>query len=379
MVEREEADGPAAWPRAIPFSLDLTDAGPTGILRVTIEPTGAELSGSPLVLPNESGSTLVERVALLEQLLERAVSPAELAARLERQLAPRLTQIAADRIERIIRQQRESFERQLSAIQAGREGRSATPPPPGPPSLEWLADDTFPGLGWSPPLMAPGGVAARRVSSRAWLSERLATGCGAVLEAVMPAATSRMQLSRITVGAAGNRLPFWIEYREGRNGSAAHWHMAALIPPEAIEADGSLTCYLDYAAGFDDADGVAVSALRIHSLPLCALSEIRWSESDWPVLQGAGEQQNRIMLVLPGLQRAEGGTLELELVEGAEPVALYLNDLLLEPARPGDAPWRVSVPPSAWFIGHPNLLRMDFADVATAPVTRLSGLKVLGC
>lgn len=352
------------YPRTIPFRLDIKKAVTKGVLRVTLEPAGIELVGSPLVLPDENGSALMERISRLEDYIARSNPPGDLVAQLERRLTPHVTRIAADRLERVIRYQREAFERQLLLVQSRLVGLQGPLPPadpvPAPTSISFAAHDEFPGLGWGIVDIGPGGAMVRHVSQRAWLSTRLAKGCGAVLQVQIPEEVNRAQLARLSAGAAGNRIPYWIGYRRASDEQPAHWRMAALVPVSAIEPDGTLTCFIDRANGLRgnaDDEGIPISLVTLNSIPSLSSFDFACNEKDWWVVQEDAAGQS-LTLVLPGLITSTDVQLEMVFATEISSPDVVLNDHRLTLEGGANGKFVANVLASVWAVGRPNLLRV---------------------
>lgn len=356
-----EAENDDLLPGPISFRFDFVDPDALGVLDISIEPGGIRLVGSPFLLPSVRGSALLDRVARLEDRVVRPTISDDFIDQLEHRLTPRVARRAGAQLEQIIRYQREAFERQLLALEA-RLDPSFNPVPDlsqpkdlGPAVKILTASEMFPGLGWGSAELGPGGLLVRRIIDRGHLAVRLARGCGAVLRARIPASTSRSQVSRIRVGAAGAWLPSWVEFHDENGSSNAHWLLTALIAPAAIDLDGTVNCFVDCSGGFGNsglADGPGIMEVGLYSVPISEATDISIASDGWWTL--ARDMNRRRMIVLPGLDKA--AEVALELSGDFRRAAVELNGHSIGDIDVMKEVGSIPIASEVWNIGTPNLL-----------------------
>lgn len=363
VVIADDGAGPAAFPRTMPFQIKFMGRQPEGILQVLIEPVGSELSGSPLLLPDPNGSALLERIARIEDTLARGYPPVDLVAQLERRLAPGLTQIAADRLERVIRHQRESFERQLIAIETRLTGQARAEPAagstPAPGAFAFPIQNAMPGLGWGMVELGSGGRSIRRIESQAWLTARIAPGCGALLRVKFPAECSRAQLAQLAIASGGNQVRHWISFSsEAVNEPEQNWELSALIPSEVIDFEGRVTCSIRYGAGQSngpDRFGIPVTGIGIEALTSVSEAELSAGQGCWWLVQ-PGDAQTETTAILPGLATKLEFDLEVRFASDGARTDMAINGEALAVVATPDGLLSAVLPRAALLIGRPNIL-----------------------
>jgi len=249
----------ASLPRPVPFRIDLSEMplGTSPLFQITIGPKGIELVGSPFALPQPQGAALVERLIRLEEANARSQPPTDLVEQIERRLSARMMAAVTDRVESLLRFQKETFERELVAGSPREIAVDALPS-----SLVYSAIEGFPGMGWSPRTTGPGGIPVRIMHGRASLSVPISMPGGAWLDALIAGPVRDSTLRGLTVWAYGNPVPFWISSTE-----ASTHHLYAVFPLDAFA--GILTFSL-HSEDDHGTHAIPVKTLSLHGLGSCS-------------------------------------------------------------------------------------------------------------
>jgi len=369
----------AILPCSLNFHFDLPTMAEGAILHVRIEPERIELAGSPFILPSTSGASLVERIERMEKLVANFGPPDDVVEQLRKKLAPSVTAIAADRLETILGYQRETFERQLLALESRLLGGHRLPDFGLNPTAEGAfapsevtidARDLFPGMGWSRPEPNSRGIIVRHLSGWSSLSVRISKTTGALLHMVFPQPVRPDRLRGLTLSSAGNRVPFWIEAApHDAEGGVASFMLGAILPPP-VNADGAISCEFEsYERG---SPGIPVSTISLAAVPtldreILIASPSKWFIQGWDkTADGARMTGSKARILLPGKSGGADIVIRIDHDTDLQQLDVVINDTQLTAHDSEQGITRFIVPAAAW---------QDFPNILTfvASERRVSG------